>query len=116
MPRVDEFDESFAFIKNHWLNFPLKAGNKGFEGLTTLLYAGNDYLLGLCEGNNCKSSAGARPGKGRIHVFKRALESWEHASTIRLPKTVHFEDYSSLDLHNGCLTVISQASSAMWIG
>jgi len=117
MPRVDEFDESFTFIKNHWLNFPLKTGNKGFEGLATLLYAGNDYLLGLCEGNNCKSgSAGARPGKGRIQVFKRALESWEHAGTIRLPKTVRFKDYSSLDFHNGCLTVISQASSAMWIG
>src|SRR5512137_254318 len=24
MPRVDEFDESFSFIKGHWLNFPLK--------------------------------------------------------------------------------------------
>jgi hypothetical protein len=71
MPRVDEFDESFTFIKSHWLDFPLKAGNKGFEGLSTLRYAGNDYLLGLCEGNNCKGgSAGVKPGKGRIQVLK----------------------------------------------
>ena len=70
MPRIDEFDESFTFIKGHWLDFPLKAGNKGFEGLSTLHYSGNDYLLGLCEGNDCKSGkSGAHPGNGRIQVF-----------------------------------------------
>jgi hypothetical protein len=117
MPRVDEFDESFSFIKSCWLDFPLKAGNKGFEGLSTLRFAGNDYLLGLCEGNDCKSgSAGVKPGKGRIQVFRRAAENWEHAGTIRLPKAARCKDYSSLDFRNGCLTVISQASSALWVG
>jgi len=117
MPRVDEFDESFAFIRSYWLNFPLKTGNKGFEGLSTLHYAGNDYLLGLCEGNDCRSgSAGVRPGKGRIQVFWWAAENWEHGGTIRLPEVVCFKDYASLDIRNGYLTVISQASSAMWVG
>ena len=75
MPRIDEFDESFSFIKGHWLDFPLKAGNKGFEGLSTLHYSGNNYLLGLCEGNDCKSGKGdAHPGKGRIQVFTWAAE------------------------------------------
>jgi hypothetical protein len=117
MPRIDEFDESFTFIRNHWLDFPLKAGNKGFEGLSTLRYAEKDYLLCLCEGNKCKSgSAGVKPGKGRIQVFKRASEIWEHSGTIRLPKAVRFKDYSSLDFSNGWLTVISQSTSAMWVG
>jgi hypothetical protein len=117
MPRVDEFDESFAFIRSFWLNFPLKAGNKGFEGLSTLRYAGNDYLLGLCEGNDCKSgSAGVQPGKGRVQVFKWTAENWVHVGTIRLPKAVCYKDYASLDFRNGYLTVISQASSAMWVG
>jgi len=117
MPRIDEFDESFAFIKTHWLNFPLKAGNKGFEGLSTLHSAGNDYLLGLCEGNDCKrGKSGVRPGKGRIQAFRRAAETWEHTGTIRLPKAVRCRDYASLDVRNGYLTVISQASSALWIG
>jgi len=117
MPRVDAFDESFAFIKSYWLNFPLEAGNKGFEGLSTLHYAGKDYLLGLCEGNDCKSgSVGVQPGKGRIQVFKWAPENWEHVGIIRLPKVVRYKDYASLDFHNGYLTVISQASSAMWVG
>lgn len=117
MPRVDEFDESFAFIKSYWLDFPLKAGNKGFEGLATLRSAGNEYLLGLCEGNKCKSGkAGKKPGKGRIQVFTMDGETWVHTGTIRLPETVRFEDYSSLDCREGLLTVISQTSSAMWIG
>ena len=117
MPRVDAFDESFTFLQSYWLDFPLKAGNKGFEGLVTLQAAGNDYLLGLCEGNNCKSgSKGSKPGKGRIQVFRWAEETWEHTRTIRLPEAVRFRDYSSLDLRNGLLTVISQATSAMWIG
>ena len=77
MPRVDAFDESFAFIRSYWLDYPLKAGNKGFEGLATLRSGGNEYLLGLCEGNKCKSGrAGKKPGKGRIQVFKRDGETW----------------------------------------
>jgi hypothetical protein len=117
MPCVDEFDESFTFIKRYWLNFPLNASNKGFEGLSTLRYAGNDYLLGLCEGNDCKSSSSkGRPGKGRIQVFKRAAEDWEHFGTIKLPKTVQYKDYSSLDICNGYIMVLSQSSSALWIG
>jgi hypothetical protein len=117
MPRVDEFDESFAFMHSHWLNFPLKAGNKGFEGLSMMRYDGEDYLLGLCEGNDCKrGSAGARPGKGRIQAFRRAAKTWEHAGTIHLPKAVRFEDYASLDIRNGYMTVLSQVSSALWIG
>jgi hypothetical protein len=35
---------------------------------------------------------------------------------MRLPETVRYKDYASLDWSNGCLTVISQASSALWIG
>lgn len=117
MPRIDEFDESFTFIKSYWLNFPLKAGNKGFEGLSALRYAGSDYLLGLCEGNNCKGgNAGSQPGKGHIQVFKLVAENWEHVGTIRIPKSVQYKDYSSLDFRNGYLTVLSQASSAMWVG
>ena len=99
------------------MNYPLKGGNKGFEGLSTLYYAGNEYLLGLCEGNDCKSgNSGVEPGKGRIQVFSWSAETWEHAGTIRLPEAVRFKDYASLDISNGSLTVISQASSALWVG
>jgi hypothetical protein len=116
-PRIDEFDESFRFIDSRWLDFPVKRENKGIEGLTTLRYRGEDYVLGLCEGNLCKSgSAGREPGKGRIQVFRRTDGDWEHTGTIKLPSSVLFEDYASLDLRDRYVTVISQVSSAMWVG
>jgi hypothetical protein len=117
MPRIDEFDESFAYVGSHWLDFPFITGNKGFEGVATLHMTGNEYLLCLCEGNDCKSgNAGKKPGKGRIQVFRWAREHWEHVGTIKLPEAVRFKDYTALDIRNGTLSVISQASSGLWIG
>lgn len=116
-PRVDEFDESFAFIRSSWLDFPVLKGNKGFEGLCTLRHAGEGYLLCLCEGNGCRGGKkGREPGKGRVQVFRRVADTWEHAGTVRLPKTVLFEDYSAIDHWGGALAVLSQASSTLWIG
>jgi hypothetical protein len=116
-PRIDEFDEEFRFIDSRWLDFPVKRENKGIEGLSTLRYQGEDYVLGLCEGNLCKSgSAGREPGQGRVQVFRRTDGDWQHAGTIRLPTSVLFEDYASLDFHDRAVTVISQVSSAMWVG
>ena len=114
---LDVFDESFSFLRSCWLHFPLKAGNKGFEGLSIMHHEANEYLLCICEGNDCKSGAkGAKPGKGRIQAFKQVGEEWEHTGTIPLPEAVRCQDYVSLALHNGSLTVLSQASSALWTG
>ncbi len=114
---IDVFDESVSFLRKSWLHFPLKGGNKGFEGLSIMHHAKNEYLLCICEGNDCKSGAkGAKPGKGRIQVFQQVAEQWEHGGTIKLPKAVRYRDYVSLALHNGSLTVLSQASSALWTG
>lgn len=116
-PRVEAFNENFVFEENFWLDFPLTAGNKGIEGLSYLHYGDQDYLLGLCEGNRCRSgSAGREPGKGRIQVFRRAPGQWDHVGTIKLPKTVAFEDYASLEFRRRYVTVVSQMSSAMWVG
>jgi hypothetical protein len=116
-PRIDEFDEEFHLIAHHWLEFPLARSNKGIEGLTTLRYRGDDYLLGLCEGNDCQGGkAGRTPGNGRIQVFRRDAGEWRHFGTIRLPASIPFEDYSSLALNDRFITVISQVTSAMWVG
>ena len=81
-PRIDEFDASFRFVASHWLDFPVKRENKGIEGLSYLRYRGENYILGLCEGNACKSgSAGREPGQGRIQVFRpdgRRLAAHRH--------------------------------------
>jgi hypothetical protein len=116
-PGIDEFDASFRFIGSHWLDFPVKRENKGIEGLSYLRYRDQDYILGLCEGNACKSgSAGREPGQGRIQVFRRTEGDWQHTGTIRLPESVLFEDYASLDFRDRYVTVVSQVSSALWVG
>ena len=77
-PRIDEFDESFRFIDSLWLDFPVKRENKGIEGLSTLRYRDEVHVLGLCEGNACKSgSAGREPGRGRIQMFRRTEGDWQ---------------------------------------
>ena len=116
-PRVDAYNETFEFIESFWLDFKLETDNKGMEGLSHLHYQGEDFILGLCEGNACKSgNKGRKPGKGRIQLFRRAVEKWEHTGTIKLPKSVQFEDYSSLDLQDRYITVVSQETSAIWVG
>lgn len=116
-PGLDEFDDSFRLIASHWLDYQLKRENKGIEGLSTLRLHGEDYVLGLCEGNACKSgSAGREPGQGRIQVFRRSTADWEHVDTIRLPRSVQFADYAGLDVRDRIMSVVSQASSALWVG
>ncbi len=116
-PRVDAYNENFEFIESFWLDFTLETDNKGMEGLSHFHYKDEDFILGLCEGNACKSGAkGQKPGKGRIQLFRRAAKEWAHAGTIKLPKSVQFEDYSSLDLQDRYVTVVSQETSAVWVG
>ena len=115
-PRIDAYDDTFNFIESFWLDFKLETDNKGMEGLSHLHYKDEDFILGLCEGNACKSGKkGRKPGKGRIQLFRRAKKEWEHAGTVKLPKSVQFEDYSSLDFQDRYVTVISQETSAVWV-
>jgi hypothetical protein len=116
-PHIDVFDDSFGFIDSHCLNFRFENDKKGFEGLSTFSYLGCNYLLGLCEGNEAKSGkAGKDKGKGRIQVFEQVMGSWKHVGTIKLPEVVRFKDYSSLDFRFPYMTVLSQKTSAVWVG
>lgn len=117
MARVREYDEAFAHVASAWLPFGLAGPNKGLEGLTCVHRAGRTYLLGLCEGNLClDGEAGRRPGGGRIQVFGRVERGWEHVGTIALPPSLGFDDYSSVALAGERLCVVSQESSALWVG
>jgi hypothetical protein len=115
--RVEEFDSRFVHLGSGWLELPLPSPNKGLEGLTCLRRDGVTYLLGLSEGNlGLAGKAGRRPGGGRIHVFRRGRIDWEPVDTIDLPSSVRFVDYSSLSVLDGALAVVSQESSALWVG
>lgn len=115
--KVDEFDEDLAHLGSAWLDFPLPSPNKGLEGLTCVRRGGELFLLGLCEGNRCRRGAdGRRPGGGRIQVFARGASDWAHLGVIRLPASLWFEDFSSLAIDGDRLCVVSQESSALWLG
>ena len=117
MANVQEYDASFSYLGQAWLDFPLDRPNKGLEGLTCVQRGGQTYLLGLCEGNRCRGGADGRlPGGGRVHVFQRGDKQWEHLAKIRLPETVLFEDYSGIAVTGDRIVVISQVSSALWLG
>ena len=117
MAQVDEYDEHFRYISSAWLDFPLDQSNKGLEGLDCIHREEQTYLLGLCEGNWCKGgAAGRRPGGGRIQIFSKGHHHWDHAGTIRLPESLWFEDYSGLAVAGDRIAVVSQASSALWVG
>jgi hypothetical protein len=117
MAMVQEYDASFGYLGHVWLDFPLDRPNKGLEGLTCVHREGQTYLLGLCEGNRCRGGAKGRvPGGGRVHVFRHGHRQWERVGKIRLPGTVLFEDYSGIAVAGDRMAVISQASSALWLG
>jgi len=117
MAKVQEYDDGLAYRGSAWLDFPLEGPNKGLEGLTCIQRAGRSYLLGLCEGNRCKDGReGRQPGGGRIQVFERGSRQWDRVGTIRLPASLWFEDYSSLSVAGDRMVVVSQASSALWVG
>lgn len=117
MAAVQEYDENFRYAGRAWLDFPLDRPNKGLEGLTCVHRDGQAYLLGLCEGNRCKGGAAGRvPGGGRIHVFRRGRRDWERVGKIKLPETVLFTDYSGIAVSGDRIAVVSQESSALWLG
>jgi hypothetical protein len=117
MAAVQEYDDDFRYTGTAWLDFPLDRPNKGLEGLTCVHRDGRLYLLGLCEGNRCKGGAAGRvPGGGRIHVFRRGRRDWDRVGTIRLPDTVLFQDYSGIAVAGDRIAVVSQESSALWLG
>jgi hypothetical protein len=117
MAEVQEYDERFGYLGRAWLEFPLEGPNKGLEGLTCVHRQGRTFLLGLCEGNRCRDGEeGRRPGGGRVQVFERGRRHWHRTATVRLPATLPFEDFSSLAVAGDRLAVLSQASSALWVG
>ncbi len=117
MAAVQEYDINFGYIGTAWLDFPLDRPNKGLEGLTCVHRQGRTYLLGLCEGNRCQGGAAGRvPGGGRVHVFQRGRRHWNRVAKIRLPETVLFADYSGIAVTGDRIAVVSQVSSALWVG
>ena len=115
--KLVEMDSDFGCLSQQWLDFEFEHENRGFEGLAVVHRDDGQYLLALCEGNRCKAGReGREPGGGRIQVFREQDSHWTHHATITLPEQVRFEDYAGLALHGDRIAVVSQQSSALWIG
>jgi hypothetical protein len=114
---IEEFDDRWKFKARRWVNLPFEKRNTGFEGLTTIHWRGEDYLLALCEGNKCRAGKnGHKRGGGRIHVLQLAQGMWQPVALIKLPPEADFKDYSDLALRGDRLAVVSQESSGLWVG
>jgi hypothetical protein len=117
MARVEEYDDRFRLVSHGWLDFDLPSSNKGLEGLTCVQRLGHTYVLGLCEGNWCaQGKRGRTPGGGRIQVFERRDGAWPHVASLHLPASLPFRDFSALAAAGDRVAVVSQESSAMWLG
>jgi len=115
-PEIFEYDESLAYLRHRKIDFLFDSESKGFEALAYIRRNRRDYVLALCEGNRCKSGpAGKRPGGGRIQLFKKK-RIWSHVGTIKLPKSVRFNDYSAMTIDGSRVAVVSQENSMLWIG
>ena len=114
---IEERDQEFRSKGRHWVDFSFEERNTGFEGLAAVRWRGRDYLLALCEGNRCRAGKkGRRPGGGRIHVLERHGKVWQTVATIKLPRSVKFEDYSALAIRGERIAVASQRTSRLWLG
>ena len=114
---IVEYDDQFNFIKNRTVDFPFKSDNKGFEAVAHVERDGQDFLLALCEGNNCKcGKKGRTPGGGRVQLFEKRKKRWRHLDTIKLPTAVQFVDYSGMSVDNGRVAIVSQVNSLLWVG
>ena len=115
-PAIAKLDYELNFLEQKYVKFSLEKKNKGLEGISFITRNGENYILGLCEGNFCNSDKEKTRGNGRIQVLKEQEEDWIPVAEIKLPSSINFLDYSDMDIENGRVAIVSQVSSALWIG
>jgi hypothetical protein len=117
--RLSATEDELRERESRWLDYSLQGANKGIEGVAVARRDGRTYLLALCEGNDCDAGQiGRAPGNGRIKVFRRrgGDRGWKYVASIDLPRSLPFLDYAGVDLRGDRLAVVSQESSALWLG
>jgi hypothetical protein len=108
---------TLSYVKDRYVDFEFESDNKGLEAVCHVRRDHQDYVLGLCEGNKCKSgSKGRKPGGGRVQLLEKKKKRWSHLGSIKLPKTVRFRDYSGMAIDKDRVAIVSQENSMLWIG
>ena len=79
---IVEYDDAFRFLKDRPVDFIFKSSNKGFEAVAHVRRDNMDYILALCEGNECQGGdKGRKPGGGRVQLFEKR----KNIGRIRVP-------------------------------
>jgi hypothetical protein len=78
--------------------------NKGLEGLAWVHRKETDFLLLLHEKT------------GSVYVCRQGIDQWYCEEQFSLPRSVQFNDYSSLDIQENKIAVVSQESAELWVG
>jgi hypothetical protein len=117
---VAELDADTAFVSRAETDITFEHSNKGFEGAAWLRVADQEYLLALCENNDCKDDD-SPAGEGRAQLLVRKDGVWTAQLRLKLPEAAAFLNYSDLALaSNGDGTylaaIVSRKSSALWLG
>lgn len=118
--QIIQLDEGWAEQAEELTDAMFEEPNSGLEGIAWLWANDNDYLLALCEANGC-GSGNAAAGNGRIKVLKQDGDVWLTEAVLELPSSAAFLDYSDIALRDrgdgtATVAVVSQRSSAMWVG
>ena len=114
---IVEYDDAFRFLKHRPIDFIFKSSNKGFEAVAHVRRDHTDYILALCEGNECRGGdKGRQPGGGRVQLFEKKKKRWAHSRAIALPDSLPFVDYSGMSIDDGCVAIVSQVNSMLWVG
>jgi len=118
--QVDELAADTSFVSRSETDASFEHANKGFEGAAWLQASGREYLLALCENNNCKDDD-SRAGEGRVQLLALVDGVWTSQMTLKLPEAAAFLDYSDLALQKNAdgtyaAAVVSRNSSALWLG
>jgi len=117
---VAELGSDTAFVNQSKTDTTFKHANKGFEGAAWLRVAGSEYLLALCENNDCKDDD-STPGEGRTKLLASVDGVWATQRTLKLPEAAGFLNYSDIALRdNGdgsyAVLVVSHKSAMLWLG
>jgi hypothetical protein len=100
---VEEYDDNYRLVASKQLDTPFRGVNKGIEGLAALRHDGQLFLLGLGEADD-----------GRLGVYIEGADRWTRVARIQLPH--RFEDYAGVAVAGDRIAVVSQQSSALWLG
>jgi hypothetical protein len=115
--KVHQYDGSLRYLRSDWLDFPLPDVNKGLEGLTCLRRNGRTCLLAVCRATGARAG---RPGDGRVVAGSRCSPRRVRAAAGPTPAPQAAARprvrRSSISVAGDRLAVMSQASSALWIG